>query len=87
MRQQSKGNGAPIYTIDGCSFSQKGGKNSIDFVENTGQDSVQGWRKKWFYVKDMPVEGQQFSLAPFVNGKVVPLASWNNKVTRDEKPK
>ena len=57
VRQQSKGDGAPIYTIGGCSFSHRGGKGSIDFVKNTGQDSVISWRKKWFYVKDMPAEG------------------------------
>ena len=85
VRQQSKGNGAPIYTIGGCSFSHRGGKGSNYFVRNTGQDSVIGWHKKWFYVKDAPVDGQEFNLAPFVDGKAVPLASWNNHLTKEEK--
>ena len=33
----------------------------------------------------MPVEVQQFNLAPFIDGKAVPLESWNNKVTRTER--
>ena len=73
VRQQSKGNGAEIYTVGGCSFSIKGGKSSLKFIENIGQDSVQHWREKWFYVKDIPVEGQKYNLAPFANAKVVPL--------------
>ena len=85
VRQQSKGDGAPIYTIGECSFSHRGGKGSIDFVKNTGQDSVIGWRNKWFYVKDTPVDGQEFNLAPFVDGKAVPLSSWSNPLTKEEK--
>ena len=73
VRQQSKGDGAPIYTIGGCSFSIRGGKESIGYVKNTGQDSVIGWRNKWFYVKDAPVDGQKFNLAPFVDGKACAL--------------
>ena len=33
----------------------------------------------------MPAEGQKFNLAPFVDGKAVPLASWNNHLTKEEK--
>ena len=84
VRQQSKGDGALIYTIGGCSFSIRGGKKSIRFVKNTGQDSVIGWRNKWFYVKDMPVDGQKFNLAPFVDGKPVPLVSWSHDLTKEE---
>jgi len=28
-------------------------------------DSVQGWRRRWFYLKDSSVNGQQYGLAPF----------------------
>ena len=32
----------------------------------------------------MPLEGQEFNLAPFVDGKAVPLASWSNSLTKEE---
>ena len=54
-------------------------------MRNTGQDSVIGWRKKWFYVKDTPIDGREFNLAPFVDGKAVLLVSWNNKLTKGER--
>ena len=28
-------------------------------------DSISGWQKSWFYLKDRCVAGQQFGLAPF----------------------
>jgi hypothetical protein len=27
--------------------------------------SVQGWRKKWFYIKDQKTTSDQFGIAPF----------------------
>ena len=54
-------------------------------MNNTRQDSVVGWRSKWFYVKDELVDGQKFNLAPFVDGKPVPLGSWSNDLTKEER--
>ena len=71
--------------IGGCSFSIRGGTRSLGYVKNTGQESVIGWSNKWFYVKDALVDGQQFNLAPFVDGKRVPLSSWSNDLTKEEK--
>ena len=55
-----------MYTVGGISFSIKG---SSKFLESSGQDSVQNWRDKWFYMKDMPIGDQEFNLDPFVNSK------------------
>ena len=84
VRPNSKNDSSPIYTIGGCSFATRGGKNSLGYVKNFGQDSVIGWRTKWFYVKDQPVDGQQFNLAPFIDGKPVSLKSWSNDLSEEE---
>jgi hypothetical protein len=41
--------------------------------------SVQGWRKKWFYIKDQKVSSSdQYDIAPFDSSKEVKkLASWD----------
>jgi hypothetical protein len=42
--------------------------------------SVQGWRKKWFYIKDRKVSSSdQYGIAPFDASKEVKkLASWDS---------
>ena len=41
-------------------------------------DSVQGWRKKWLYVKDQKTGAQEYGLAPFDPTKeIVRLKSWD----------
>jgi hypothetical protein len=42
--------------------------------------SVQGWRKKWFYIKDWKVSSSdQYGIAPFdASKKVKKLASWDS---------
>ena len=81
VRGQS-GDGGERYTIGGCGFSIR---SSAKFLENAGVDSIQNWRDKWFYVKDVPVEGQAENLAAFVDVKADNLSSWQNKLTRKEK--
>ena len=71
-----------MYTVCGVSFLIKG---CSKFIESTGQDSVQYWRDKWFYVKDMPIGDQEENLMMFVNGKAESLETWSNKLTRKEK--
>ena len=65
-----------MYSVGSISFSIKGNSG---FIENSGQDSVQGWREKWFYVKDMPNGDQEYNLVPFVNNKPEALETWQNK--------
>ena len=40
-------------------------KNDVVYFNLEQKDSVQGWRKKWFYIKDQTAIGQQFGLTPF----------------------
>lgn len=48
-------------------------------------DSVQGWRHRWFYLKDSKQPGQQFGLAPFnPNALVVKRKSWRRELSAEE---
>ena len=67
-----------MCSVGSISFSIKG---SSGFIENSGQDSVQGWREMWFYVKDMPLGDQEHNLEPFVDNKPEVLDTWQNKLT------
>jgi hypothetical protein len=48
--------------------------------------SVQGWRKKWFYIKDRKVSSSdQYGIAPFDASKEVKkLTSWDSPPTEAE---
>ena len=48
-------------------------------------ESVQGWRKKWFYVRDEPSAGQKYGLPEFSADAVVrKKRSWRNKLSAPE---
>jgi hypothetical protein len=48
--------------------------------------SVQGWRKKWFYIKDQKTaSSDQFGIAPFdANKSLTKLTSWDSPPTEAE---
>jgi hypothetical protein len=48
--------------------------------------SVQGWRKKWFYIKDQKISSSdQYGIAPFDAAKdLKKLASWDSPPTEAE---
>jgi hypothetical protein len=48
--------------------------------------SVQGWRKKWFYIKDQKnSSSDQYGIAPFdANKELKKLASWDSPPTETE---
>jgi hypothetical protein len=48
------------------------------YLEFSMASSVQGWRKKWFYIKDQKTaSSDQFWIAPFdANKSLQKLASW-----------
>jgi hypothetical protein len=56
------------------------------YVEFSMAASVQGWRKKWFYIKDQKVSSSdQYGIAPFDASKEVKkLASWDFPPTEAE---
>jgi len=70
------------YAVGQISISI-GDKDSYFDLEKI--DSVSGWRKGWFYLKDHRAIGQQFGLAAFNPGaRVVKQASWSHSLTATE---
>ncbi|KAM0869630.1 hypothetical protein ACQ4PT_040555 [Festuca glaucescens] len=48
-------------------------------------DSVQGWRKKWLYVKDKTTGNQQYGLTPFdMSQEILRCQSWDAEATPEE---
>jgi hypothetical protein len=48
-------------------------------------DSVQGWRKKWLYVKDESSDAQEYVLAPFDSLEDIQRCkSWDAEATTEE---
>jgi hypothetical protein len=56
------------------------------YLEFSMAASVQGWRKKWFYIKDQKISSSdQYSIAPFDAAKdLKKLASWDSPPTEAE---
>jgi hypothetical protein len=50
------------------------------------ESSVQGWKKKWFYIKDQKASSSDlFGIAPFDAAKnLEKLASWDSPPTEAE---
>jgi hypothetical protein len=56
------------------------------YLEFNMAASVQGWRKKWFYIKDQKTtSSDQFGIAPFdANKSLTKLTSWDSPPTEAE---
>jgi hypothetical protein len=56
------------------------------YLEFSMAASVQGWRKKWFYIKDQKISSSdQYGIAPFDAAKdLKKLASWDSPPTEAE---
>ena len=50
------------YAVGGVTLSVQ---SVEDYFNLELLDSVQGWRKKWFYIRDCKSVGQLYDLAPF----------------------
>jgi hypothetical protein len=71
-----------VHDVGGAIISTKDPSRYFDLWM---RDSVQDWRKKWFYVKYEPAVGEKYRLAPFdVAAKVKKLKSWGIPLTTAE---
>jgi hypothetical protein len=61
-------------------------RSEAHYLEFTMASSVQGWRKKWFYIKGQKISSSdQFGVAPFdANQRLQKLSSWDSPPTEYE---
>jgi hypothetical protein len=58
----------------------------VHYLEFNMAASVQGWRKKWLYIKDQKTaSSEKFGIAPFdANKNLTKLTSWESPTTEAE---
>src|SRR3954467_3839021 len=80
VKRQSGSDG--VYPIGGCIISLKA---NILFFSFSMSESVQYWRRRWFYIRDSTVVGQHFGLDPFDSSQIIePKRSWKNQILEGE---
>ncbi|KAK1666759.1 hypothetical protein QYE76_054918 [Lolium multiflorum] len=58
----------------------------VDYFDVKFPDSVQGWRKKWLYIREEDIDSQEYNIAPFNgNEKILRRWSWDAEATVKEK--
>ncbi|KAK1629718.1 hypothetical protein QYE76_004033 [Lolium multiflorum] len=57
----------------------------VNYFNIRMRESVQGWRQKWFYLRDSPASDHHSNLPPFDDIlEAVPKKSWQNTLTAEE---
>ncbi|KAK1605882.1 hypothetical protein QYE76_029555 [Lolium multiflorum] len=80
VKRHNDNNGPPV--VGGVGFVVK---KEVDYLNFPMKESVQGWRHKWFYLRDTPVPGRRSNLPPFKDVLVAqPKKSWRNTLSPDE---
>ncbi|KAK1694394.1 hypothetical protein QYE76_011091 [Lolium multiflorum] len=60
-------------------------RKEADYLDFPMKESVQGWRQKWFYLRDTPVAGRCSNMPLFEDVLVAtPKKSWRNTLTIEE---
>jgi hypothetical protein len=60
-------------------------RKEVNYFNFPMRESVQGWRQKWFYLRDRPASGHRSNLPPFDDVlEAVPKKSWQNTLTAEE---
>jgi hypothetical protein len=61
-------------------------RTEVHYLEFTMAASVQGWKKKWFYIKEQKnSSSDQYDIAPFdANKELKKLSSWDSPPTETE---
>ena len=60
-------------------------RKEVDYFNYPMKESVQGWRNKWFYLRDTPVSGRRSNLPPFEDVLVAQQKkSWRNALSPEE---
>jgi hypothetical protein len=58
----------------------------VDYFDVKFPDSVQGWRRRWLYVREEYIDSQDYNITPFDSGaKIIRRQSWDAEATKEEK--
>lgn len=58
----------------------------VEYFDVKFPDSVQGWRKRWLYIREEDVDLQEYNIAPFDGSeKILRRRSWDAEATDEEK--
>ncbi|KAK1627149.1 hypothetical protein QYE76_001464 [Lolium multiflorum] len=81
VKHHNDSNGPPV--VGGVGFVVR---KEVDYFDYPMKESVQGWRNKWFYLRDPAVSGRRSNLPPFDDVLVAhKKKSWNNALSPEEK--
>jgi hypothetical protein len=80
VKRHNGNDGPPI--VGGVGFVVR---KEADYLDFPMKESVQGWRQKWFYLRDIPVAGRRSNFPSFEDVLVVTQKkSWRNTLTAEE---
>ncbi|KAK1684192.1 hypothetical protein QYE76_045040 [Lolium multiflorum] len=81
VKRHNDSNGPPV--VGGVGFVVR---KEVDYFDYLMKESIQGWRNKWFYLRDPAVPGRHSNL-PLFNDVLVAhkKKSWNNALSPEEK--
>ncbi|KAK1682805.1 hypothetical protein QYE76_043653 [Lolium multiflorum] len=81
VKRHNDNNGPPV--VGGVGFVVR---KEVDYFDYPMKESVQGWRSKWFYLRDPLVPGHRFNLPPFEDKLIAkPKKSWQNTLSPEER--
>ncbi|KAK1685097.1 hypothetical protein QYE76_045945 [Lolium multiflorum] len=80
VKRHNDNNGPPV--VCGVGFVVR---KEVDYFNFPMKESVQGWRHKWFHLRDTPASGRRSNLPPFKDILVAqPKKSWRNTLSPAE---
>ncbi|KAK1631400.1 hypothetical protein QYE76_005715 [Lolium multiflorum] len=81
VKRHNDSNGPPV--VGGVGFVVR---KEVDYLDYPMKESVQGWRNKWFYLRDPLVPGRRSNLPPFEDKLIAkPKKSWQNALSPEER--
>ncbi|KAK1661755.1 hypothetical protein QYE76_049914 [Lolium multiflorum] len=61
-------------------------RSYVEYFDVKFPDSVQGWRKRWLYIREEHIDSQDYNIAPFHGSeKILRRRSWDAEATGEEK--
>ncbi|KAK1628793.1 hypothetical protein QYE76_003108 [Lolium multiflorum] len=61
-------------------------RSDVEYFDVKFPDSVQGWRKRWLYVREESSGSMEYNIAPFDGGaKILRRRSWDVEATEEDK--